>query len=191
MSEKIITPAFRGSYVSLFKPTANKKNPDQIPKYKITVALNKKNPEHIKFHKKLTDQIRKAVVDKWGEKRADRIIEIMKNYPLKDGDNQNSEEPTAELEGHWFINATADRRPGLVDKNREDILDEDEAYSGAWYRITGNLYCWEHETGGKGVSLGLHNVQKVKDDEHFSGKTKASDDFDDWDDDSDDDDLLD
>jgi hypothetical protein len=56
-------------------------------------------------------------------------------------------------------------------------MDPEELYSGAYYRASIRCFAWEHPTGGKGVSVALDNVMKIKDGEAFSGKSSASDDF--------------
>ena len=75
------------------------------------------------------------------------------------------------------MQATSNNKPGIVDAALKPIMDANEIYSGAYYRASIRAYAWEHPTGGKGVSIALDNIMKVKDGEAFSGRTDASDDF--------------
>ena len=54
-------------------------------------------------------------------------------------------------------------------------------YPGCHARVSYSVYAWQHPVGGAGVSCGLNNVQKVKDDTAFDGRSDASDDFDELD----------
>ena len=91
----------------------------------------------------------------------------------KDGD----EEERPELSGCYSVQATSNNKPGIVDAALNPIMDANEIYSGAYYRASIRAYAWDHPTGGKGVSIALDNVMKVKDGEAFSGRTDASADF--------------
>jgi hypothetical protein len=58
----------------------------------------------------------------------------------------------------------------------QDIIanDETEVYSGAWYRAQVRAFAYEN-AGNKGVSFGLQNVQKLRDDDPLgSGRIPAS-----------------
>lgn len=163
---KLITPEFRGSFVHILEPHAPKAAPgeaQQKARYQITIPLKADN--------KFWDEVRKLVNDtavgKWG-----KLPPKMKS-PIKDGDNEGREE----FAGKLTIQATSNNKPDIVDKNLKPIMDANEIYSGAWYRASIRAYAWEHPTGGKGVSIALDNVMKVKDDEAFSGRTSADDDF--------------
>lgn len=71
--------------------------------------------------------------------------------------------------------------PGVVDSSGNEVSadqDADACYDGRWARISVNPFSWEHPTGGKGVSLGLVNVQLLwHDDPLAGGKVKASSEF--------------
>jgi hypothetical protein len=72
------------------------------------------------------------------------------------------------------FSANEDSRPGLVDANLQDIIDEVEVYSGAWYRAQVRPYSYSKK-GNIGVAFGLQNVQKLRDDEPLGkGKIPAS-----------------
>ena len=54
--------------------------------------------------------------------------------PLRDGDAECAEKGE-EYAGHWFLNASAIRRPQIVDINRNDIWEESDVYSGCYARV--------------------------------------------------------
>ena len=95
-------------------------------------------------------------MEKWGGK-----LPRFKHDVLRDGDEEYPDKP--EYEGMMFIAAKSDRRPEIVDANRDEIMSDDEFYSGCWGRASVNFYPYTVETN-KGVACGLGNLQKTKDD---------------------------
>lgn len=161
---KLVTPPTRGSFVALDKPKRVVGDDSSEPRYQMLLALPKDDP----FWKKAEAAVIAAAKAKWGE-----IPKKFKN-PIKDGDEEGEYD---NLKGCYFINASNTRRPGVIDKNRQPIIDAEELYSGAWYHASVRVYAWQHSTGGKGCSFSLNNVMKVKDDERFDGGTSAEEDF--------------
>lgn len=56
------------------------------------------------------------------------------------------------------------KRPGVVDKARQPITDQEEFYSGCYGYVSINFYPFNAK-GNVGVAAGLNNVMKVKDGE--------------------------
>lgn len=160
---KLVTPEFRGSFVHLLEPHAIKGVENAKARYQITIPLPKKDA----FWAKLNALVEETAKAKWG-----KIPPKMKS-PVKDGD----EEERPELVGCYSVQATSNNKPGIVDASLQPIMEANEIYSGAYYRASIRAYAWDHPTGGKGVSIALDNVMKVKDGEAFSGRTDASEDF--------------
>ena len=160
---KVITPEFRGSFVSLVEPRSIPGVDSSKPKYQITIPLPKDDP----FWTTLKKLVESTAQEKWG-----KIPPKMKS-PIKDGDLMEREE----FANCNTIQATSVNRPGAVDANLSPIMDPEELYSGAYYRASIRCFALEHPPGGKGVSVALDNVMKIKDGEAFSGKSSASDDF--------------
>ena len=104
--------------------------------------------------------------------------------PLRDGDEKDDEN----YEGHLFVNAKSNTRPGIVDRKKVPIVDEEEVYSGVWAIVSVTFFGYD-KNGNKGVACGLNNIMKFKDDEHFGGRVSAESDFGDVDLGDDDDDL--
>jgi len=96
--------------------------------------------------------------------------------PLRDGDTERPDDPA--YAGHWFVNANSDTAPGVVDVNRQPIIDTSEIYSGVYARASLSFYAF-NSNGNKGIACGLQNIQKVRNGESLGGRTRAEDDFDD------------
>ena len=94
--------------------------------------------------------------------------------PLRDGDVERPDDPV--YAGSYFINANSATAPGIVDADRQPILDRSEVYSGVYGRASINLYAF-NSNGNKGIACGLNNLQKIKDGESLGGKSRAEDDF--------------
>lgn len=78
--------------------------------------------------------------------------------------------------GCYFVNANSATAPGIVDADRQPILDRSEVYSGVYGRASINFYAF-NSNGNKGIACGLNNLQKIKDGEPLGGKSRAEDDF--------------
>lgn len=94
--------------------------------------------------------------------------------PLRDGDTDRTEDEA--YQDSLFINASCKTRPGVVDKNRQPITDQDEFYSGCYGFVSINFYPFNAK-GNLGVAAGLNNVMKVKDGESLGGRDSADADF--------------
>lgn len=165
MAENILTPEFRGVYVALFKATTPKQNPTAKPKFTIRAAF----PPDTDMSG-LKQQAGLAAQEKWG----DKIPKVLRS-PFRT--NDELENPIDGIGDDWIVMTFAadeSHRPGLVDASLNDIIDEADVYSGAWYRAQVRAYAYEN-AGNKGVSFGLQNVQKLRDDDPLKGgRPKAS-----------------
>ena len=94
--------------------------------------------------------------------------------PLRDGDLERPDDPA--YADAYFINANSATAPGIVDADRQPILERSEVYSGVYGRASINLYAF-NSIGNKGIACGLNNLQKIRDGEPLSGKSRAEDDF--------------
>jgi hypothetical protein len=69
-------------------------------------------------------------------------------------------------------------RPQVVLADGRTPASVEDAFSGRWAIISVNAFTYDHRTGGKGVSLGLQNVQLLELDERLGGnRAKAEDQF--------------
>lgn len=94
--------------------------------------------------------------------------------PLRDGDIERPDDEA--YKNSYFINANSATAPGIVDADRNVILEHSEVYSGVYGRASINLYAF-NSNGNRGIACGLNNLQKIKDGEPLGGKSRAEDDF--------------
>lgn len=172
---KVVTGKIRMSYANLF--TARAMVEGQDPKYSLCVLIAKNDKETVNKINAAIDAAKKAGASLWGGK-----IPTNLKTPLRDGDEERPDQ--AEYAGHYFVNATSKQKPGVVDKNLNEILDQTEVYSGCYGRVSLNFYAF-NQAGNKGIGCGLQNVQKLADGESLAGRTRAEDDFDAVDDEDD------
>ncbi len=161
-STAILSPNFRASFPHLFKAKAFK---DREPMFSVQMLIPKTDLEGIKRVKQACALAAKM---KWG----DTLPEGMRS-PIKDGDKSKY----ANQKGMWVVEAKSKQKPGVVNQAKEEIIDPNEVYPGVWMRATIAPFAYDN-TGNKGVSIGLRNVQKVKDDARFDNRTDPQDDFD-------------
>mgnify|MGYP002516153903 CR=1 FL=1 len=103
--------------------------------------------------------------------------------PLRDGDKERKGDDA--YKNAYFVNANSTTKPGVVDADRNPILDSSELYSGIIGRASINFYAF-NSNGNRGIACGLGNIQKVRDGEPLGGRSSAADDFTaDFDDDDD------
>jgi hypothetical protein len=97
--------------------------------------------------------------------------------PIKDGDEKSDQPGYA---GHWVVLASSskDYRPGVVDKDRQPITEEDQTFYAGCYARAQIFASGYDYLGKRGVTLRLQNVQKLADGERFSGRKSAQDVFD-------------
>ena len=94
--------------------------------------------------------------------------------PMRDGDLERPDDEA--YANSYFINANSAAAPGIVDADRQPIIDRSEVYSGVYGRASINFYAF-NSNGNKGIACGLNNLQKIKDGEPLGGKSRAEDDF--------------
>lgn len=169
----INTPTFRVSYPNVFKAKKNDLNgKDEFS----IVALFKKG-EDISA---LKTAAQKAITDKWGPDKAKWPQNL--RSPFRDQAERAKEVdgkrilPAGHEEGAIFLNLKSSQRPGVVDQNVQDILDESQFYAGCFARASVNAYAYDQK-GNRGVSFGLGNIQKVKDGEPLGNRARPESDF--------------
>ena len=92
--------------------------------------------------------------------------------PLRDGDQKGDDA----YKGHWYVNANSTTKPGVVDADRNPILDTSELYSGIIGRASITFYAF-NSNGNRGIACGLNNLQKLADGTPLGGRSRAEDDF--------------
>lgn len=169
---KVVTPPFRVSFPSVFEPSSYE---GSAPKYSVVMIFDPS--KFTEADKKAFAQM-KAILDTASKEKFKRVV---KDLPDNFKRALRKGEEKAHLEGYGpgmiFATASSKQRPGLIDRNKQPILQADEFYAGCWARATITAYAYDNK--GKGVAFGLHNLQKLGDDTNFSGRVAAEEDFDD------------
>lgn len=174
-SVKSVFGPVRFSYVHVFQPW--KADEDSKEQYTATLLIPKSEKALVeKIRKDIKQAFDLAVTEKWGGKAPKDGFWF---DPLQDGDSLKQDgEPRGEAyEDCWFVNAKSNEAPGVVDKNRQKIIDSEEFYSGCYGYAS---VAFSGFTFGKkmGISCFLNNLMKTKDGEPLgSAKTDAATDF--------------
>lgn len=159
----ILTPEFRVAFPAIFVPEAQE---GKRPKYSLTMLYPKATDLT-----PLRDLVKAAILSRWPDK-ASRPSGL--KSPFNDGDAKD----WAGFHGHTFIRASSYQQPGLVDRQRQKVIDPERVYPGIWARAQLGAYTYD-ESGNRGVAFGLFNVQLLRDDEPFIKRRDASEVFDD------------
>lgn len=165
----IITGKARLSYVHLVTPYSSDEGKE--PKYSVTVLIPKKDKATLaKIEKAVEAATKEGKIKYWGGKVPKKL-----KLPLRDGDEEREDDPV--FAGHYFLNASSNRKPQVVDSDLDEIMDRDEIYSGMYGRVSINFYPFSAK-GNEGVAAGLNNVQKLAEGEQLGGSaTTAKADF--------------
>ena len=169
---KVITgPNTRWSYCNVWQP---KSINGGTPKYSVSLIIPKSDTVTINKIKAAIEAAYKEGEAKLkGNGRSVPALSVLKT-PLRDGD---AERPDDEAYANaYFVNANSATAPGIVDADRQPIIDTSEVYSGVYGRASINFYAF-NSNGNKGIACGLNNLQKIRDGEPLGGKSRPEDDF--------------
>lgn len=160
------------SYVNVFTPYRDPKKPEDKPKYKCLLLIDKSDKASVK---KIQDAIKaveaKMITEKYAGKAPKKAI---KNTFI-DGDEEKEGE---EYEDRYCINVSKHVKPVIVDKRLNPITDEEEVYSGVVANVSIEFYYYWREDS-KGITASLEGIQKIADGEPLGGgRVRAEDVFD-------------
>lgn len=165
---KVVFGPCRLSYTHVFTKYAPDGDTDN-GKYMTNVLIPKSEKETVKALQQAIEAAKKSgIVSKWGGKEPKNL-----ELPLRDGDTDKDDEV---YEDCFFINAKSSTRPGICDKNKNPIVDEEEIYSGVYAYVSVSFYPYD-KNGNRGIACGLNNIMKFKDGERLGGRTSAENDF--------------
>ena len=201
---KLITPEFRASYPTVFTPRKPKdKENDPKAKAKYSIAMyfrvqetpeSKAAGEVVADLKELKAEVAKVFLAKLGPDWANIIQQKkgdgspMYKVPFKNGaaDDCKVADPKAPGGFKWkpgmgpgvvVVRASSEYKPGVVDRNKAEILNPQDFQGGDYARAQVHAY-WYDVSGNKGVTFGLDNVQMIRNGERFGGAGSAEDAFD-------------
>lgn len=173
---RFLTPPFRLSFPNLFEAKAM--NAQSKPKFGCSAVWTPSGFSDA--DKKLWSAITAAMNEESKRAFGKLVKELPSNYKkgLRRGDEKEGMEGYGP--GTVFANLTTKMRPGVVDKDGTTAIGPEEGnadliYPGCYCRATVTVYSYNNK--GKGIALGLMNVQKIKDGERLDSRTDASEDF--------------
>ena len=169
----------RWSYCNAWEP---KSINGGTPKYSVSLIIPKKDTVTVS---KIQAAIQAAYEEGSGKLKGNgKSVPALSTIktPLRDGDVERPDDEA--YKDSYFINANSATAPGIVDADRQEIIDHSEVYSGVYGRASISFYAF-NSSGNRGIACGLNNLQKIRDGEPLGSRVRAEDDFseDDGDDD--------
>ena len=169
---KVITgPNTTFSYLNCWDPKAIQGG---TPKFSVSLIIPKTD---VKTIEKIKAAIQAAYEEGQsklkGNGKSVPALSTLKT-PLRDGDLERPDDEA--YKNSYFINANSGTAPGIVDADRNPIIDRSEMYSGVKGRASINLYAY-NVNGNRGIACVLNNLQKISDGTPLGGKSRAEDDF--------------
>lgn len=167
-TRKVVVGEVRFSYAHVFQPWG-----DTDPKYSIVAVISKKDTHII-------DEIKKAIQEVYEEEKQGmfkgRAIGSLA-LPLKDGDNPGEgREPNPSYKDSYYISANRKTAPGVVGRDRQPIVNQDDFYSGCYGYISMTIAPYDIN-GKKGIKAYLNHIMKTRDGERLGGASTAEFDF--------------
>lgn len=169
---KVITgPETRWSYANVWEA---KSINGGTPKFSVSLIIPKSDTKTVaKIKAAIEAAYHEGEAKLKGNGRTIPALSVLKT-PLRDGDLERPDDPA--YADAYFVNANSATAPGIVDADRQVIIDRSEVYSGVYGRASINFYAF-NSNGNKGIACGLNNLQKIRDGEPLGGKSRAEDDF--------------
>ena len=169
---KVITgPNTRWSYANVWEA---KSVNGGTPKFSVALIIPKSDTATIaKIRAAIEAAYKEGEAKLKGNGRSVPALSVLKT-PLRDGDTERPDDEA--YANAYFVNANSATAPGIVDADRQPILDRSEVYSGVYGRASINFYAF-NSNGNKGIACGLNNLQKIRDGEPLGGKSRPEDDF--------------
>lgn len=169
---KVITgPNTTFGYLNCWDPKAIQGG---TPKFSVSLIIPKSDTRTIeKINAAVQAAYEEGQSKLKGNGKSVPALSILKT-PLRDGDLERPDDEA--YKNSYFINANSSTAPGVVDADRNPIIDRSEMYSGVKGRASINLYAY-NVNGNRGIACGLNNLQKLSDGTPLGGKSRAEDDF--------------
>ena len=168
---KVVTGVCIFSYLNCWDPKAVEGGK---PKFSVSLIIPKSDTKTVeKINAAIQAAYEEGQSKLKGSGKSAPALSTLKT-PLRDGDLERPDDEA--YKGCWFINANSATAPGVVDADRQPIIERSEMYSGVKGRASINLYAY-NVNGNRGVACGLNNLQKISDGTPLGGKSRAEDDF--------------
>ena len=146
---KVITGVnTRWSYANVWDP---KSINGGTPKYSVSLIIPKSDTATVNKIKAAIQAAYEEGESKLkGNGKTVPALSILKT-PLRDGDLERPDDEA--YKNAYFINANSGTAPGIVDADRQPILDRSEVYSGVYGRASINMYAF-NSNGNRGIACG-------------------------------------
>src|SRR5215510_14412689 len=152
MANSIITPYGVLAFPAVFEPRAVPGS-GQEPRYSIMLVFDEAAQKKPEF-KALQDEILTAANERFPGNRGNHKGLRM---PIRKAEEKADKYAGFE-NGHVFVSAWTKERPGLVDRNRNEILTKAEVWAGQLARARVRPFAYD-TSGNKDVGLMLEHVQ--------------------------------
>ena len=162
----LVTPEGRASYVNILTPRKN----DLSGEDEYSMVLIFPQGTDLKPLRALAESTARA---KW----PNGLPQGLKN-PVRKSDDLDEKKDGYDP-GTYFITVkcSASRgRPGIVDADRNEVIDPQKVYSGMYARAEVTCYAYDRK-GNKGVAFGLNHVQILRDGPPLGSRTRVEDAF--------------
>ena len=172
----VMTPIGYLYFPALFKAKANKQVPTQAPRYSGMLLFDNMGTQSSAYQD-FKQAVYQAIVEKFGAaKAADANFVRSLRLPFRPASEKQYD---GFADGETFISAWSneEQKPGVVNLQGVDVLDEKAVFGGQLARFTVRPFGYD-TSGNKGVGLFLEHVQIVKFDmPRRDGGVAASDAF--------------
>lgn len=170
---KLKTPVFRVSFPKVFEAESFNGG---APKFSVAAVWDpsKFTAAEKKLWQAIIDMCDEVSMERFKKKMAD----LPGNFKKAIRDGAEKADLAGYGEGLLFANLSSKMKPGIIDVDRQPLLDPNDFYPGCYARATVSAYSYD-QGGGKGVALGLQNLQKIAEGDRLDSRTDASEDFDD------------
>lgn len=159
MSKTITTGEVRFSYLHVLEAASIN---GSEPKFSACIIVDKNDAETLnKIKDAVSEATQDGISDKWKGKKPANL-----KTPLRDGDDERPDDPA--FKNAYFLNANNKSRPGVVDADKQEILDPNRIYSGVYGRASLSFYPYD-ANGNRGVACGLNHIQSYEYGEKLSG----------------------
>ncbi len=163
---KVVIPC-RISFANIWTP---KSINDSAEKYSVSCVIPKSDKQTIANINKAIEAAKEdGKARRWGGK-----IPANLKLPLRDGDIDRGDDEN--YVNCYFVNASSQEQPKIVNRKVQPITDPMLVYSGCYCNVSVNFYPF-NANGNRGVAAGLSNIQFVRDGERLSGHASAESEF--------------
>jgi hypothetical protein len=177
MAASVRTPIGVLSFPVLFSPRPRAVGGE--PVYQCSLLFDK-NAQRDPAFELLRKAVRECIDDKWGDGKSKdaQFVATLHNPFRKTAEKAYK---GYDIDGGIFISPWTKSKPGIIDARRNEISTPEDVWPGQMARCSVAPFAF-HNSGNKGVSFALNNIQICRTDgERLDGRRAARDEFDEYD----------